>query len=71
MRAPNGGELRAWVDIARRAEFAQQASGAALFGPDLSRWPARAVDALVTIQAEQNRAENARSAALAEGEQNV
>jgi hypothetical protein len=60
LASPNCGELRAWVDIARRAEFASQASGAALFGTDLSKWPARAVDALVTIQQERNRSEHAR-----------
>lgn len=65
-----GGELRAWVDIARRSEFAHQASGAALYGSDLSKWPARAVDALVTIQQEQNRAENARTAAEIERAKN-
>lgn len=63
LAAPNSGELRAWIEIARRSEFAHQASGASLYGPDLSKWPARAVDALVTIQQEQNRAENARTAA--------
>jgi hypothetical protein len=48
------------VEIFGRAQFV---SGAPLYGPDLSRWPARMVDAAAVIQQEQNRTENARSKA--------
>ena len=48
------------VEVFVRAKFAHQASGAGLYGPDLSCWPARAVDALVVIQQETNREHNAR-----------
>ncbi len=37
---------------------------AALFGPDLSRWPARMVDALVVVEHEAAREESARAEAL-------
>lgn len=55
------------VQIFSRARHATEASGAALFGPDLSRWPAWAVDAAVVIEQERIRVENARmTAELAE-----
>ena len=39
------------VNIFARARHGREA-GAALYGPDLSKWPAWAVDALVVIEGE-------------------
>ncbi|MCC6591609.1 MAG: hypothetical protein IT168_33290 [Bryobacterales bacterium] len=54
-------ESKRLVEVFERADFAHQGSGAALYGTDLSRWPARAIDALVVIQQERNREHNARA----------
>lgn len=47
-----------------RAEYA----GSPVFGPDLSRWPARMVDAAAVIQQERNREQNARQEAAIDGD---
>jgi len=55
------------VHVFSRARRAHEASGAALFGPDLSRWPGWAADAAVVIEEERIREHNARvEAELAE-----
>ena len=51
--------LMGTLDVAELA----RPSGAALYGPDLSKWPARMVDALVTIEIERTKADNARQEA--------
>jgi hypothetical protein len=51
------------VQIFTRANGAHDASGAALYGADLSRWPARMVDAQVVINQERIRESNAQQAA--------
>lgn len=43
-----------------RSKRVKEASGAALFGQDLSRWPAWAVDAFDVCELESIRYENAR-----------
>lgn len=52
------------VAIFGTAQHGQRASGSALYGPDLSKWPAVAVDALVCLELEKNAADNARREAL-------
>jgi len=42
------------------AKLAKDATGASLYGPDLSKWPSREVEALTVLQYEHNRVENAR-----------
>lgn len=56
-------ESRRLVEIMARADFAKQASGSALYGANLSKWPVRMVDASVVIQQERNREANARARA--------
>jgi hypothetical protein len=53
------------VQIFSRAGHAQRASGAALFGPDLGRWPGWAVDTLVVLEIERIKEHNARMEAEA------
>jgi hypothetical protein len=48
------------VEQHARARTAHQACGAQMYGPDLSRWPARTVDALVLIETERTKESNAR-----------
>jgi hypothetical protein len=49
---------------------ARRVPGAAMFGPDLSRWPAVIVDAWETLEIEQARYEQARTdAELSEAKQ--
>ncbi len=48
------------VQILNRTRHAKENSGAGLFGHDLSKWPAWAVDAVVVIEQERIKAENAR-----------
>lgn len=42
------------------ARLAHESSGAGMYGPDLSAWPAWAVDALTTLERERIATENAR-----------
>ena len=57
------------VTILERARHARNGGGAAMFGDDLSRWPAWAVDALVVVEQERIKEHNARlEAELAETE---
>lgn len=53
---PESGEI---LRLFTRAERLQE-SGTALFGPDLSAWPAWAVDAFDVLTTEQIRLENAK-----------
>jgi hypothetical protein len=48
------------VEAHGRARIANQSCGAQMYGPDLSRWPARDVDALVLIETERTKEHNAR-----------
>lgn len=48
------------VSILGTATHAQRATGASLFGPDLSKWPAKAVDASVCLELERISTDNAR-----------
>ena len=48
------------VQIFARSRHAKEGGGASLFGPDLSKWPAWAVDAQVVIEQERIKQENAR-----------
>ena len=57
MAAPWATEL---VQIFSRAAHAKERTGAALFGPDLSKWHPRIVDAAVVIEQESIREHNAR-----------
>jgi len=50
---------RALIEMFVKASLAHQATGAALFGPDLSEWPVWAYDAAIVVQEEQNRVERA------------
>ncbi len=52
-------ETRELIQILQRARRVQEAGGAALFGPDLRRWPARVVDALAAVEEERIRVHNA------------
>jgi hypothetical protein len=56
-------ESKRLVQILARSERAHEASGASLYGPNLSRWPVRMLDAQVAIQQETNRESNARQEA--------
>jgi hypothetical protein len=58
--SPRAAEI---VQVFSRAKYAKDGAGAALYGPDLSKWPAWAVDAAVAIEQERIREHNARSAA--------
>lgn len=60
---PRSGEL---VGLYMRSKRLHDASGACLFGPDQSAWPAWAVDAFDTLEVEQIRLDAARDEALAE-----
>jgi hypothetical protein len=64
-------ESKRLVQILIRAERAHEASGASLYGPSLSRWPVRMLDAQVAIQQEINRESNARSEAEMEAMRRV
>lgn len=55
--SPKSAEL---VQVFTRANHAREGGGAALFGPDLSKWPTWAVDALVVIEQERVKEHNAR-----------
>jgi hypothetical protein len=55
--SPKAQEL---VQIFNRGRHAHENSGVGLFGHDLSKWPAWAVDAVVVIEQERIKAENAR-----------
>ncbi len=39
---------------------AKEVTGAAMYGPDLSKYPAKLVDVLTTLEREHNKVENAR-----------
>jgi hypothetical protein len=54
------GESRALVNILLQGQMAKEASGAALFGPDLSRWPAKVHDAMVILAGEESKLQDAR-----------
>ena len=56
-------ESKRLVQILTRASMVHDASGASLYGPSLSRWPVRMLDAQVVIQQETNRETNARQEA--------
>jgi hypothetical protein len=48
------------VQVAAKSQHAREASGASLYGPDLSKWPARAAEVMITLEVERVTAENAR-----------
>jgi hypothetical protein len=48
-------QSNALVEIFTRAEYAHEGSGASLFGPNLSKWHPRMVDALKVVEQEKNR----------------
>jgi hypothetical protein len=56
------------VNIFGSAQHATKASGAALYGPDLAKWPAWAVDACVVLEIERILEHNARIEAQAKEE---
>jgi hypothetical protein len=61
--SPQSAEL---IQVFSRARHAREGGGATLFGPDLSKWPAWAVDALVVIEQERIKEHNARIEAESE-----
>jgi len=54
------GDTQQLIQIDAMAKLAKDATGASLYGPDLSKWPSREVEALTVLQYEHNRVENAR-----------
>jgi len=46
------------LNLVRKAADAFQASGASLFGPDLSKWPPWAADAVIEIERQTRAAEH-------------
>ena len=48
------------VQLLARSEHGREASGASLYGPDLSRWPAPIAEAMIALEVERVTAENAR-----------
>ena len=53
-------ESLALIQLDNRQRTAKEATGAMMYGPDLSRWPSRIVEACNVIEAERNNAENAK-----------
>jgi hypothetical protein len=51
---------RELVEVFMRAKRLTESSGASMFGPDLSAWPAWAVDSFDVLERESIRYENAR-----------
>lgn len=56
-------ESIATLEIVNRNRHVREASGCSIFGSDVSRWPAKFVDALELIEIERIRVDNARAEA--------
>jgi hypothetical protein len=56
-------ESKVLVAQLQRVDFASDATGTSLYGPDLSQWPAWAVESYIALQSEKNRVANAKTRA--------
>lgn len=59
-RNANGQRAVELIGIFNRARLAREAGGAALYGPNLSQWPAWAVDLTALLEGERIAFENAQ-----------
>ncbi len=48
------------VQLCAKAQHAQNAAGASLYGPNLSQWPSWAAEAMIRLEIERVAIENAR-----------
>lgn len=58
-------ESKVLVAQLQRVEFATDATGTTFYGPDISQWPAWAVESYIALQSEKNKIANAKARAEA------